>query len=158
MDGEIRAGSEFRVAGRTLTGVVLKYGDIGLARLPGGAIGRERFEQRAFAPVPDVPLIMGHDSTLVIAAPGEYVLTDGDQALTLRAELRANSAALSLVERGALNGFSFEFWPAEERAEAGVRVISKAKLGHVGLVTNGAYPASTAEVRAALDRRRRFWL
>ena len=44
---------------------------------------------------------MQHDESLVIAAAGDYILTDGPQAMTIRAELRADSAALKLVQDGA---------------------------------------------------------
>ena len=147
MAPEVRAGCEFRVAGRTLTGTVLRYGDEAVVQLPTGAVVRERFEPAAFAPVPDVPLVMMHDESLVIAKAGEYILKDTPHAMTIRAELRADSAALQLARAGDLGGYSFRFWPKVQRIENGVRVIDSAKLGHVGLVTAGAYPESIAEVR-----------
>ena len=147
MAPEVRAGCEFRVAGRTLTGTVLRYGDEAVVQLPTGAVVRERFEPGAFAPVPDVPLVVQHDESLVIAKAGDYVLTDTPRAMTIRAELRADSAALQLARDGSLGGYSFKFWPKVQRIENNVRIVGSARLGHVGLVTAGAYPESIAEVR-----------
>ena len=154
---EYRSGCEFRVSedGRTLTGTVLRYGDEALVSVR-GRVMRERFEARAFEPIPDVPLVVQHDESLVIAKGGDYALNDGPRELTLRAELRADSAALKLVKAGALAGYSLKFFPIEERMEHGVRIIARAKLAHVGLVDAGAYPGSLAEVRNAPPRRR-WW-
>lgn len=167
MDAEIRAGcGEFRVAGRTLTGTVLRYGDTAIVRAPDGAMVRERFESAAFAPLPDdADLVLQHDESLVIAKAGSYLLTDSESQLEIRAELPAGSAALDLVTGGVLQGFSFRFFPQAERRDRDVRVIERAKLAHVGLVRSPAYPDSQAEVRAAqeahgrwLERRRRYCL
>ena len=150
---EVRAGGEFRIAGKTLSGTVLKYGDEAVVALPHGrGMVRERFTSGAFSPVPAVDLVMQHDETLVIAKAGEYVLNDTQRELSIRAELRADSAALQLVRKGALSGYSFLFWPKSQRREGNVRIIDSAKLGHVGLVTSGAYPESKAELRARSGR------
>ena len=149
MTPEVRAGAEFRIRGRTLTGTVLRYGDVALVPDPkSGRAVREVFRAGAFAPMPPVPLVVQHDESLVIAKAGEYRLHDSPEAITLSAELRAESAALALVRQGRLSAFSIKFWPRRERIEDGVRVISSARLGHVGLVDVGAYPDSVAEVRA----------
>ena len=147
MDPEFRnlAAVDFR--GRTLTGTVLAYGDVGIVELHGSVI-RETFRPGAFTPIPDVPLVMQHDEAMPIAQPGEYELRDSDRALEIRATLPEKSAATHLVKTGALSGYSFKFWPVRERMEDGIRVIEKAKLGHIGLVSSGAYPGSVAEVRA----------
>ena len=147
---ERRAGGELRVEGRTLTGRALVYGDV-------APQFRERFVPGALAPVPAVPLNLQHDRGMVILAAGSYELTDGPQALEVRAELPAGSAVLALVKRGALKGFSIEFHPREERSEGGLRIIERAELTGIGLVDAPAYPASGAEVRAAAGLRR-VWL
>ena len=136
---EVRAGVEFRVAGRTLSGRALVYGDVA----PQFA---ERFEFGAELAAP--ALNLQHDPSMVVVPAGGYVVTDTRRALELRAVLRAESAALKLVKRGALNGFSIEFNARAERREAGIRVIERADLTGIALVDQGAYPASTAEVRA----------
>ena len=143
MAPEHRAGCEFRVAGRTLSGTVLRYGDMSPEY-------RERFVPGAFAPVPAVPLNLQHDSRMVVLDAGEYILSDTPRELSIRAELPADSAAMQLVRRGALSGFSVEFHSRAERRESGVRVIERADLVGVGLVDRPSYPASTAEVRRAL--------
>ena len=142
---ENRAGCEFRVAGRTLSGVVLRYGDTSTEH-------RERFMRGAFSPVPSVPLNIQHDQRLRVLDPGAFILTDTLRELRIRAELPAGSAALSLVRRVALNGYSIEFHARAERREAGVRVIERAVLSGIGLVDQPSYPASKAEVRAKSGR------
>ena len=140
MTPEYREGTEFRVSGRTLTGRALVYGDVAPDFL-------ERFVPGSLAPVPAVPLNLQHDSRTVLLEPGTYVLTDTERALEVRAELPEGSAALSLVRRRALSGFSIEFHAKAERREAGVRVIERAELVGVALVDRGAYPQSKAEIR-----------
>ena len=113
MNIETRSGSEFRAQGRVLSGVVLRYGDIS----PDFA---ERFVPGSLAPLPDVPLNLQHDRAMVVLPPGRFVLADSERALEIRAELPASSAALALVKRGALNGFSVEFLlPAARSRDAG---------------------------------------
>ena len=52
---EHRDGVEFRVAGRTLTGTALRYGDI-------SPDFGERFEPGSFGEVRSVPINLQHDS------------------------------------------------------------------------------------------------
>ena len=140
-----RRYSDFRVAGRTLTGIAIRYGDI-------SPDFRERFEPGALSPVPDVPLTLQHDAGTVLIEAGRYVLADGLRSLDVRADLPADSAAIKLVRRGALTGFSIEFHARAERREAGVRIVERAELTGLSLVDNPAYPASAAEVRARRGR------
>ena len=147
---EVRAGLEFRVAGRTLSGTVLRYGDI-------SAEHRECFVPGAFAPLPEVPRNLQRDRRMRVLEPGAYILSDSDRALKIRVELPPDSVALSLVCRGALNGYSVEFHARSERRDAGVRVIEKAARVGIGLVHHPSYPDSLAEVRARGDRGGRFF-
>ena len=137
---EVRAGCEFRVAGRTLSGRVMTYGDISPEH-------RERFLSGAFGPAPSAPLNIQHDRNMIVLGAGDYALTDTERELRIRAELSPGSAALELVRRGALNGYSVEFHARAERREAGVRIIEQAALVGIGLVDQPAYPDSLAEVR-----------
>ena len=140
MTPEVRAGAEFRVAGRTLSGRVMTYGDISPEH-------SERFSPGAFGAAPSAPLNLQHDRNMVVLGAGDFVLSDTQLALEIRAELPAGSAALKLVKRGALNGYSVEFHSRQERRESGVRVIERAELVGVGLVDQPSYPDSIAEVR-----------
>ena len=141
MNAEHRHGTEFRISGRTLTGRAITYGDVAPDFM-------ERFLPRSLAPVPAVPLNLQHDASTVLIEPGAFILNDTERALEVRAELPAGSAALALVRRGALNGYSIEFRAQSERREAGIRVIERAELTGIALVDRGAYPLSLAEVRA----------
>ena len=133
------------MAGRTLTGRVMTYGDIS----PGH---RERFLPGAFGPEPRADLNIQHDASLVVLNAGEFVLSDSDRALEIRADLPPGSAALSLVRRGALSGFSVEFNARRESRSGGTRVIERADLVGIGLVDQPSYPGSKAEVRRAEHR------
>ena len=143
MNPEHRAGVEFRVSGRTLSGVALRYGDV-------SPDFRERFLPGAFGPVDRIGINLQHDRALVVAP--DAILTDSPRELRVRADLAPDSAALALVRRGALSGFSIEFHSRAERQEGGLRVIERADLSGLALVDAGAYPASKAEVRARSGR------
>ena len=142
---EHREGLEFRVQGRVLSGVVMRYGDVS----PDYA---ERFEPGAFAPVPAVPMRLQHDARMEILPAGGFILNDGPRELTIRADLPEGSAALALVKRGACRGWSVGFHAREERREAGIRVVSKAALVEISLCDRGAYPEAKPEVRAKSGR------
>lgn len=144
---EHRDGREFRVAGRTLSGVAMLYGDV-------SPDFRERFVPGAFGAVPaTIPTNLQHDPSIIVAE--RAMLTDGPRELRVRADLPAGSAALALVTRGTLNSFSVEFHAKAERREGGVRVIERAELTGLALVDVGAYRGATAEVRARSGRRLR---
>ena len=148
--------------GRSLSGVVVRYGDT--ARTP---YGTERFERGAFGDVSklDVLLNVQHDETRLLARTGAgLTLTDTPEALMMAADLpetRDADDALSLVRSGVLRGLSVEFKALRQRFEGGVRVISRAILPGLGLVARPAYPASGVRARYAAetdDARYRVWL
>ncbi|MYI06799.1 MAG: hypothetical protein F4059_05650 [Gemmatimonadetes bacterium] len=147
---EVRAGGAFHMVGRTLSGRVMTYGDVAIIPVDGGVV-RERFAPGAFGPAPSASLNIQHDPNMIALTAGEVALTDTPQALELRGELPENSAALSLVRSGALNGLSVEFHSRAEHRESGTRVIERAELVGIGLVDEPSYRASTVEVR---DRKR----
>ena len=144
MTAERRAGGEVRIAGRTLTGAAMVYGDVS----PGF---RERFEPGAFGDVGAIDVNLQHDPGVILARA--TTLTDSPRELAVRADLPEGSAGLALVRRGALSGFSVEFHAtAERRDAAGVRVVERADLTGLALVDRPAYPAAGAEVRARRGR------
>ena len=140
---ERRWGGELRMQGRTLTGAAMVYGDL-------SPDYNERFLPGAFGPVKRTDLNLQHDRSVVLVRGA--ALTDTPEALLVRAELPETAAALSLVKRGALNGFSVEFHPRAEHLEDGIRVVERADLTGLALVDRGAYPAAKAEVRAKSGR------
>ena len=140
-----RRYADFRVAGRTLAGTALRYGDV-------SPDYRERFIAGALAPIPDVPLTLQHDPGSVLIEAGRYALSDGPRSLDVRADLREGAAALALVKRGVLTGFSIEFRAESERRESGVRVVERAMLTGLSLVDRPAYPGSGVEVRKRRGR------
>ena len=146
MTVEHRLAHEFRVSGRTLSGVAMRYGDV-------SPDFRERFVPGAFGEVRTVNVNIQHDREHV--AVRGALLTDTPRELRVRADLREGSAALSLVKRGALTGFSIEFHARQERREGGIRVIERAELTGLALVDRGAYPEAKAEIRKRSGKRMR---
>lgn len=127
---EYRSGMEFRVSGRRLEGVALRYGEPARDR-------DELFLPGSLAPVPpSVPLNLQHDQSLQVAAAE---LQDGPDALRMVAELPENSGAWSLVNRGALGGLSIEFRARQEHTDGSTRVVEAAELVGLALVDEGAY-------------------
>lgn len=134
---------EIRLAGNTLRGTVLNYNE--LTYVDGRA---ESFMPGAFTPLGRVPLNLQHDTATEILPSGAFELIDSQERLEIRAELKPSSAFLRLVQRGALNGFSVEFFAQSEKRNGSTRVIEKAKLDAIGLVDVPQYRGSKAEVRA----------
>ena len=141
---EQRAAVELRFDGSQLTGTVMAYGDV--AR---GPKGPERFEPYPWEAT-DAPLVLQHDRERVIVDRPDYI--ESRSLLELRADLRPDSAEAELVRRRTLRGLSVGFVALEERMVAGVRVVSKAFLDHVGLVDRPAFSRSLVEVRQEFER------
>ena len=137
---------EFRASGRRLTGPVVNYGEHARDRA-------ERFAAGAFTSREDpLELRLQHDPATVVATTADRLtITTSTSGIAAAAEL-VPGAALSLVERRALRGFSAEFIAIEEHRESNVRVITKAHLAGVGLVDVPSYSGSRVELRARMGR------
>ena len=143
---------EIRASGRTLEGDAIVYGDV--AEFPWGS---EMIQPGAFAPLDaaDVILNFQHDRKTPLARSqgGGLALLDSSQALKVRADLPAGSAAadecLALVRASVLRGLSVEFVSEAERSEGSMRIIERARLAGVAVVDSGAYPQSLVSARAA---------
>ena len=59
-----------------------------------------RFPPGAFAPLPEVPLNLQHNRSMVLLGASEYALTDTECSLKVRVDFPADSAALRFVWRG----------------------------------------------------------
>lgn len=146
-----RRGFELRHAGgRTLTGVVMRYGQE--AAMPGW---RERFAQGAFRHLGrvDVQLNLDHveQRTIARSADGSLTLHDTDQALLMVSELgpgRLQDEAIESVRSGERRGLSVEFRAITDRWVEDLREVVAALLGGIGVVRDPAYDASTVEARA----------
>ncbi len=138
---------EVRLAGRTLRGVALRYGEQARDRA-------EMFEPGAFQPIGSVSLNLQHDRFREVASTdgGSLRITDTPTELRIEADLREGSAELSLVRRRALRGLSVEFRAlADRRNPAGLRVVQRAELPAIGLVDSGSY-RTEVELRAAFGQ------
>ncbi|MDE0136042.1 MAG: HK97 family phage prohead protease [Acidimicrobiaceae bacterium] len=111
---------ELRADGRTLSGPVVRYGDLGRG-------GTERFAPGAFSPdraSDPLRLNVGHDrsESVVVPLPVEY----RDDALAVNVTLPEGRTA-DRIDRGELRGLSVGFVAlAETRDSSGIRVIEKA--------------------------------
>lgn len=153
-----RSVIELRVQGRKLLGTVIRYG------APGEG-GMERFQAGAFASQlgqepglgTDVMLNVQHQRARPLARfPGNMVLTDSADALTMEARLletRDADDVLAMVRAGVLVGLSVGFVALSERWENDVRIVERATLDHVAVVDRPSYPDSMVDARSGL----RFW-
>ena len=138
---ETSAAVELRADGRTLSGPVVRYGDLGRQ-------GKERFAPGAFAAdrVTDpLRLNIGHDraDAVLVPLPVEF-RDDGPHVNVTLPEGRTAAR----IDRGELRGLSVGFVAlAERRDSSGVRVIEKAHLDHVAIVKSPSYPTSKVELR-----------
>ena len=65
-------------------------------------------------------------------------------------ETPLHNLALAGVREGRFTGFSVEFHARAERQDGGIRIIERAELDGIGLVSAPSYPGSTVEARAEL--------
>ena len=146
------------VAGRTLEGVALRYGDEAII----APAMRETFSPGAFAPIDDVILNSHHDRATPLARNGGGGLTieDSPTELRIRAELPQTTVAndaLALVRAKVLRGLSIEFHAISERLEGDLRIVDRAHLSAISVVDSPAYAASIVEARAK-KREPRTWV
>ena len=143
-----RRYSELRQeGGRRLSGVLIRYGDIGIP--PWG--GRERFESGAFGNLAGADIVLNsfHERSAPLARTGGggLELFDTDNELTIRAELPDTTDAndtLEMVRAGILRGLSVEFKAISERTEdQDLRVVETASLRGCAVVDAPAYPDSS---------------
>ena len=138
-------------------GVIMAYGDV-------AGPGVERFARGSIDLSGGVDLYMGHKTPHLLARHpgGGMSVTDDGSAVRLSAELPDTSAgrdAVELLRRGTLTGLSVEFVPRRSHFEGGTRVIDRALVPRVALVSAPAYPGSRVELRQAEHLgRRRLWL
>ena len=147
-----RRFSELRQEGRTLSGVLLRYGDT--ASLPWG---RERFEPGAFGDVDRLDILLNsHHSRqrpLARTGGGGLELIDTREALNIRAMLPITQDAndtIALIRGGVLRGLSLEFSAVAERMEGQTRIVERAELRGLAVVDRPAYPDSLVQARAEL--------
>ena len=140
-DAELRA-----TAGRTLRGIVTRYGEIASDR-------PERFAPFAYQPLPPtVPVNVQHREQMVFARGADVVLTDAPDALRMAARIPpgdAGDAVLGMVESRMLTGLSSEFVAVLDPKVGGVRVVQRALLAGIGVVDQPSYSGSVVEVRQA---------
>ena len=147
---------EIRVEGRTISGVVMKYGEVSPSH-------RERFEPGSLRMADAVHLDLNHDRERAVAwSPGGGLeLRDEDGAMILSAELPpipAADRALEEIRTGRVTGLSVEFRAQKESRVGGVRVIEEALLTGVGIVARPSYEGARIEARARKHGRFPKWL
>ena len=165
---EHRFISGLEVAGRTLRGRAIRYGDEARIVTATGRQARERFAPGAFGDVAklDTTLDLQHDRRRLLARVGAgLTLYDDGKELRLEAvlpETRDADDALTLVRSGLLRGYSVEFDAGADEWLGDLRTVTAAALPSIGVVDKPAYlSAEGIEIRRALTRqpvrRRRLW-
>jgi len=147
-----------QLAGRTLRGRVMRYGDEARIETRAGVV-RERFAAGAFGPVDrlDTTLDMQHDARrrLVRTGGGGLTLHDSGAELRLEAvlpETRDADDTIALVRSGVLRGFSIEFEARADSWAGDLRTVAAADLPSIGVVDRPAYDSAQG-----IEVRRRYW-
>ena len=148
---------ENRGTARRLVGYAARYGvvaDIGPFR--------ERIAPKAFAESigegGDILALLDHDPTRVLGRTRSKTLTLSDEEGGLAfdicvPETSAGRDALALAERGDLGGASIGFFVEEEERDGDVRVVNRARLLEISVVS--AWPAYA---ETSVEARRGFFL
>ena len=148
MTWERREGTVLAPEGRELRGLCLPYG---VETTVHGV--RERFESQAATSTGEAILNAYHrDDRPLAREPGTLFFESRADGFYLRADLPATAEAddaLALVRADILNGFSVEFRADEEKLVGGVRVIERATVAGVALLTRPAYKTTYVEARGA---------
>ena len=140
---------ENRLGPGRIVGTIMAYNTMAKDRaekfLPGslkwdGALILNRMHTRASPIMRIVPVIEGNDLKINEQIP----------------DSTAGRDAASEIRSGLMTGLSIEFRSIQERMIGGVREISNAVLGAVGLVDDPSYGASSVELRG--KKRRQIWL
>ena len=146
---EVRA-DESRQSPGQLYGIVMKYNTRAQDR-------PELFEPGALKWPESLVLNRQHDRRSPIMRVTPIVVGDEvriDQPLL--DSVAGRSAAVE-IRAGLMTGLSIEFKSIRETVSGGIRRISSALLGGVGLVDSPSYQAAAVEVRAR-HKRRQVWL
>lgn len=137
---------EIREAGNKIEGYVMKYqpSDVG------GML--EKFEPDSIEIDPNTRMLFNHSEDNLLGKMGANLEFKNDkEGLKYSVELPDTALAKDvkeLVRKEVISGASLGFVPIKERYEGGMRIIEKAKMDEVSLVSNPAYDSSTAEVRS----------
>ena len=133
---------EYRAGPGRLVGTVIKYGveardrkevfDLGSLSWPASGIILNRQHSRKSPIMRVTPIVVGDEVRI------DELLIDSSAGRDAAVEIRS----------GLLTGLSIEFRSIQESVVNGVRRISAAILGGVGLVDSPAYEAASVEVRA----------
>ena len=154
--------SSVSLSDRTISGRVLKFGDIARVVTDNGIIS-ERFNKSAFGNLEgaDVILNLQHTRNRPIArTPETLKLSVDDDGIQMRAELPDGSGfdeVLELVRNKILRGLSVEFVAKKAAMINGIREIQEAILTGIGIVDRPAYPNSTLRNKDNTYRRP-LWL
>ena len=145
MDNTRYAYAEISAQGRTVSGVLVRYGEVA------PRFG-ERIEAGAFGNLVTADLVLNiqHVRSRALCRTGGAGLTLTDSAQTLDVSARLPSTieaddALTLIRSGVLRGLSAEYRVTARRQEGDVEVVTGAKLVGLAVVDRPAYPSSKIE-------------
>ena len=128
------SGVECRAVGRTLSGPVIRYGEISPSH-------KERFlpDSLDISPGATYQLDYRHDFYRPLTWTGAGLFIENTaQALNIRAEIPETPARqswrLKKLLSGRLSGFSLEFEAKRDNRSSGIRIVESADLKGIGLV------------------------
>ena len=139
---ELRQDETRESPGR-LTGVLLRYEERAGDRA-------EMFTRGAlYWPPEGVIVNQQHNRQMLIARVVPFLEGDEVRIDTILPNTMAGRDAAINVREGILTGLSVEFQSEKEGRRNGLRVISRARLGGMGLVDSSSYRGSKVEVRGS---------
>ena len=137
--------------GRNVHGVAVRYGDVAPSPegLPPGI--SERYERRAAIPMPGAVMTSDHERANRL---GRIEWEETDDELRFSSVLPPGARQDQMIEdirAGLIGGASMEQVVDRERMEGATRVIGRARIRRVSLVTSQAYPESRVGLRESGD-------
>lgn len=137
--------------GRTVYGVAIRYGDVAPTPhgMPPGV--SERWEKRAAMPMPGAVLTADHDRSQRL---GLIEWQESDDELRFTSVLPPGARQDQMLEdlrAGLVGGASVEAIVERDHMEGRCRVVTRARVRRVSLVTTQAFPESKVGLREETD-------
>ena len=142
--------------GRTLSGIAVPYGTLSHVLEDRARPYRERFERGSLQHSDSTVMLYGHDMNSVPLASvraGTLRFREEPEGLAFSVDLPESRADIrEALERGDLDGsVSIGFIASEDewqnRTNPSVRTVRRAQLVELSIVTAGAYPGATGDMK-----------
>ena len=137
--------------GRTVHGVAVRYGDVALkpSGLPPGIT--ERWVRRAAMPMRPAVLTADHQLANRLGQIDWEESEDELRFMSVLPEGARQDQMIADIRAGLVGGASVETVVLRDHMEGAMRVVERAQVRRVSLVTNQAYPESRVALRESGD-------